>query len=120
MLLTDSAHLLRGRGVGLVTNNAGVDAEGISSVTRLGDAFFTITGEYAIRFNDNLSLSLFGDAGNIWNGAGSVNPTQLYRSLGIGATIVTPFGPLGLDYAYGFDKAEPGFQFHFKINAGGF
>ena len=96
------------------------NAPGITSAARNGDAFFTLTGEYAVRFNDNLSLSLFGDAGNIWSDPGAVNPTQLFRSLGIGATIVTPFGPLGLDYAYGFDKPTPGFQFHFKINQPGF
>ncbi len=38
MLLTDSAHLVTGRRVGLVTNNAGVDANGISDVTRLREA----------------------------------------------------------------------------------
>lgn len=98
----------------------GRDASGINSNQRLGDAYLVLTGEYAIRFNDNLSLSLFGDAGNIWNDIDEVNPTRLFRSLGIGATVVTPFGPLGLDYAYGFDKDEPGFQFHFKIQQPGF
>jgi uncharacterized protein YbbC (DUF1343 family) len=38
VLLADSAHLLRGRRVGLVTNNAGVDAAGVSNVTRLREA----------------------------------------------------------------------------------
>ena len=38
VLLADSAHLLRGRRVGLVTNQAGVDARGTSDVTRLRDA----------------------------------------------------------------------------------
>jgi outer membrane protein insertion porin family len=33
----------------------------------------------------------------------------------MGITIVTPFGPLGLDYAYGFDKVPPGWQLHFKF-----
>lgn len=98
----------------------GRNASGITSNQRLGDAYMVLTGEYAIRFNDNLSLSLFGDAGNIWNDLDEINPSQLYRSLGIGATVVTPFGPLGLDYAYGFDKTEPGFQFHFKIQQPGF
>jgi outer membrane protein insertion porin family len=32
---------------------------------------------------------------------------------------VTPFGPLGLDWAYGFDKPTPGWQLHFKIGQGG-
>jgi uncharacterized protein YbbC (DUF1343 family) len=35
VLLTDSLHLVRHRSVGLVTNQAGVDADGISDVTRL-------------------------------------------------------------------------------------
>ncbi len=38
VLLTDSLHLVRNRAVGLVTNNAGVDADGVSSVTRLLEA----------------------------------------------------------------------------------
>ena len=35
MLLRDSLHLVRGRRVGLVTNQTGVDAQGVSDVTRL-------------------------------------------------------------------------------------
>jgi uncharacterized protein YbbC (DUF1343 family) len=38
VLLADSAHLLQGRRVGLVTNQTGVDARGTSDVTRLRDA----------------------------------------------------------------------------------
>jgi uncharacterized protein YbbC (DUF1343 family) len=38
VLLTDSIHLVSGRRVGLVTNQAGVDANGISDVERLGRA----------------------------------------------------------------------------------
>ncbi|MEX2571407.1 MAG: outer membrane protein assembly factor BamA [Gemmatimonadota bacterium] len=86
---------------------------------RLGDAFLTLTGEYALRIMDNLSVSVFADAGNIWNEPTDINPTQLFRSVGIGANVVTPFGPIGLDYAYGFDRANPGWQFHFKINQPG-
>lgn len=92
----------------------------VTSDQRLGDAYLVLTGEYAIRFTDNLSASLFADAGNIWNNAEGINPSRLFRSAGIGATVVTPFGPLGLDYAYGFDRNPPGWQFHFKINQPGF
>ena len=38
VLLTDSLHLVRNRRVGLVTNQAGVDAQGISDVVRLRTA----------------------------------------------------------------------------------
>src|SRR5690606_27786004 len=96
------------------------DVGGISSAQRLGDVFLTVSGEYAIRFNDNLSASIFAEGGNIWNDPRLINPTRLYRSMGIGATVVTPFGPLGVDMAYGFDRPDPGWKFHFKINPAGF
>jgi outer membrane protein insertion porin family len=92
----------------------------VSDSDRLGNAFIAVTGEYALRLSDIISISLFGDAGNIWADASSINPTQLFRSVGIGATVITPFGPLGIDYAYGFDAIPPGWQFHFKINQPGF
>jgi outer membrane protein insertion porin family len=65
-------------------------------------------------------VDVFADAGNIWSAPGLIDPSNLFRSAGIGATIVTPFGPLGIDLAYGFDRIHPGFKFHFKINQSGF
>lgn len=85
---------------------------------RLGDAYLRLSAEYAIRLNDNISVSAFYDAGNIWRSPGEINPTRLFRGAGLGLTLVTPFGPLGLDYAYGFDKDRPGWQFHFKFGQG--
>lgn len=85
---------------------------------RLGDAYLKLSAEYALRFGDNLSLSVFGDAGNIWADPSDIDPTRLFKGAGIGAMLVTPFGPLGLDYAYGFDKDQPGWQLHFKFGQG--
>ena len=85
---------------------------------RLGDAFLRLSAEYAVRFNDNLSLSAFYDAGGLWRSPSQINPTRLLRGAGIGAMLVTPFGPLGLDWAYGFDKDRPGWQLHFKFGQG--
>jgi outer membrane protein insertion porin family len=85
---------------------------------RFGDAFFRLSAEWAARFNDNISLSLFYDAGNVWRAPSEINPTRLARGAGVGLTLVTPFGPLGLDYAYGFDKTPPGWQLHFKFGQG--
>ena len=85
---------------------------------RLGDAYLRLSAEYAIRFNDNLSISAFYDAGSLWREPTEINPSRLLRGAGIGAMLVTPFGPLGLDWAYGFDKDEPGFQLHFKFGQG--
>jgi outer membrane protein insertion porin family len=85
---------------------------------RLGDAFLRLSAEYAIRFNDNLSVSAFYDAGGLWREPSQINPTRLLRGAGLGAMLVTPFGPLGLDWAYGFDKDRPGWQLHFKFGQG--
>jgi outer membrane protein insertion porin family len=94
------------------------DPSYVPSQQRLGDAFLLLTAQYAVRFTDNISVSVFSDAGNVWSRASHVDPSRLFRGAGLGLTLVTPFGPLGLDYAYGFDRDQPGWQFHFKLGQG--
>ena len=93
-------------------------ARDISDIDRLGDAFFATTVEFAMRVSSNLSLSTFFDAGNLWADASSIDPSRLFRGAGLGVQLVTPFGPIGLDYAYGFDKTTPGWQLHFRMGPG--
>jgi len=88
---------------------------GINQVDRLGNAFFSATAEYKAVVNSNLGVSMFYDAGNLWRDPGDINTSRLFRGAGFGVQLVTPFGPIGLDYAYGFDKPQPGWQFHFKM-----
>jgi outer membrane protein insertion porin family len=90
----------------------------IFDIQRLGNAFFSMTAEYALRLNDQISLSAFYDAGNVWRTPAQFDPTKLFRGAGFGLQLVTPFGPIGLDYAYGFDKATPGWQLHFRMGPG--
>jgi outer membrane protein insertion porin family len=90
----------------------------ISDIGRLGDAYFKATTELAMRLGGQLSISAFYDAGNVWQTPGDFDPTRLFRGAGLGVLIVTPFGPLGLDYAYGFDQVEPGWRLHFKMGPG--
>jgi len=91
---------------------------GITDIARLGDAFYSMTTELAMRMGDQLGISLFYDAGNVWRDPVEFDPTRLFRGAGIGLSLVTPFGPIGLDYAYGFDKATPGWQLHFRMGPG--
>ena len=85
-----------------------------------GSAFYTSTVELGLRINQQLNLDAFYDAGNIWARPRDFNPTRLFRGAGIGASIVTPLGPLGLDWGYGFDRTtngikDPKWQLHFKL-----
>jgi len=90
----------------------------ISDVDRLGDAFLSLSTELALRASQQFTLRTFFDAGNVWTSFDQVSPSNLFRGAGVGATVITPFGPIGLDYAYGFDKTEPGWQFHFTFGQG--
>ena len=86
-----------------------------------GSAFFTTSAEVGLRVSQQLYLSTFFDAGNIWSHARDFNPTRLFRGAGFGGALVTPLGPLGLDVAYGFDRVDdrgrpaPKWQVHFKF-----
>jgi outer membrane protein insertion porin family len=85
-----------------------------------GSAFFTNTVELGLRFNQQFYLDAFYDAGNIWSRPQDFNPTRLFRGAGVGAAVVTPLGPLGLDWGYGFDRVENGIKapkwvLHFKL-----
>jgi outer membrane protein insertion porin family len=71
-------------------------------------------------------VNTFLDAGNVWRRATDFDPTRLYRGAGLGVSLVTPLGPLGLDYAYGLDRTvrdpatgvvrpAPKWQFHFRL-----
>jgi outer membrane protein insertion porin family len=91
---------------------------GISDINRIGNAYFSMTAEYAMRLTDQISISAFYDAGNVWRKPAEIDPTRLYRGAGFGLQLVTPFGPIGLDYAYGFDKTVPGWQLHFRMGPG--
>jgi outer membrane protein insertion porin family len=96
---------------------------GLAGVPRdaFGASYFAMTAEFGARFSQQIYASLFYDAGNVWRDASGFNPTRLFRGAGAGVALITPLGPLGLDYAYGFDRTDfqgrpaPGWKLHFKI-----
>ena len=86
-----------------------------------GSAFFASTAEIGLRFNQSVYINAFYDAGNLWARPRDFDPTRLYRGSGLGVSTVTPLGPLGIDYAYGFDRRDanglpaPRWQLHFRL-----
>ena len=74
-----------------------------------------------------LAPYLFFDAANTWDGLHDYNPTQLYRSAGIGARFFLPIvGMLEVIYGYNFDRFAargnetglPAWRFQFSIGQG--
>lgn len=92
-----------------------------ASRVSFGNSFYTSTAELGLRFNQQLYVDAFYDAGNIWERPRDFNPTRLFRGAGFGASLVTPLGPLGIDLGYGFDRVDalgrsnPKWQVHFKF-----
>jgi outer membrane protein insertion porin family len=92
-----------------------------ASPNAFGKSFFTMTGELGMRVSQMLYISTFFDAGNVWSRPAQFDPTRLFRGAGIGAAVISPLGPLGIDYAYGFDRVDafgqpkPGWKLHFKL-----
>ncbi len=86
-----------------------------------GSAFFASTAELGLRFNQSVYISMFYDAGNLWARPRDFDPTRLFRGAGLGVSTITPLGPLGIDYAYGFDRRDalgrpdPRWQLHFRL-----
>ena len=92
-----------------------------NTVGAFGRAYFAATAEVGLRVSQALYMSLFTDGGNLWDRPSQINPTRLFRGAGVGASILSPLGPIGVDYAYGFDRVDafgnpnPGWKFHFKL-----
>jgi outer membrane protein insertion porin family len=92
-----------------------------SGVEAFGKSFFAMTGEVGARVSQMFYLSAFVDAGNLWARASEFNPTRLFRGAGLGVAVISPLGPIGIDYAYGFDRTDqfgrpdPGWKLHFKL-----
>jgi outer membrane protein insertion porin family len=120
---TQFGEMLRGYDEFSITPQGYVPSTSGNDATResFGNAFFTTTAELGFRVNQMLYPYLFFDAGNVWNRPREFDPTRLFRGAGIGVSLVTPLGPLGLDWGYGFDRTDiagrpdPKWQLHFRL-----
>ena len=92
-----------------------------ASVQSFGKAYAAFTLEAGARVSQMIYMNVFTDAGNLYARAREYNPTRLFRSIGFGASLISPLGPLGIDMGYGLDrtdlngKPKPGWQFHFRL-----
>lgn len=85
---------------------------------------FTLELRYPFLLGNTTIYGLgFVEAGNAWNDTKKFNPFEMKRSAGLGIRIFLPMvGMMGIDWAYGFDKAygshgleKGGSQFHFIL-----
>lgn len=84
-----------------------------------GRSMVILTSEYKFPVVENQVFLLgFVEAGNTWNSLGETDLSDLKRSAGFGIRVITPLGPLGFDYAYGFDRgAEGKWEPHFVFGS---
>ncbi|HEX2637170.1 MAG TPA: outer membrane protein assembly factor BamA [Gemmatimonadales bacterium] len=92
-----------------------------ASPDAFGKSYAAFTVEGGARISQSLYVSAFFDAGNVYRSARQWDPTRLFRGAGVGAAVISPLGPIGVDLGYGFDKVNgqglpaPGWQLHFKL-----
>ena len=120
---TQIGQQLRGYEEATVTPDGHIprNTRGFSQLDRVGESFFSTTAQVGARLTPQVFVNTFLDAGNTWADASDLNPMDLLTGAGVGVSLVTPFGPLGIDYAYGFDRRDvlgrpdPGWKLHFKF-----
>ncbi len=94
---------------------------GRASPNAFGQSFASFSAEFGLRISSSLYVNTFMDAGNVYRTPAQWDPTTLFRGAGVGAAFISPLGPLGLDFAYGFDRRDifgapaPAWKLHFKL-----
>lgn len=92
-----------------------------ASANAFGKAHAAFTVELGARLSQSIYFNTFFDAGNVYSSVRAWDPTRLYRGAGVGAALISPLGPIGVDLGYGFDKTDtagrpaPGWKLHFRL-----
>ncbi len=94
----------------------------INNINMGGRAMMVLNLEYRFPLvNQQFYGLIFADAGNSWDKATQLNPTNLRRSTGVGFRVMVPMmGMIGFDFGYGFDRRKvdgerPGWITHFQF-----
>jgi outer membrane protein insertion porin family len=85
---------------------ATLDAEGHKSNALGGKSLFLINTELRIPIYWQFVLEAFIDGGNVWREVNQLNPLQSRFSTGLGVALLTPIGPLRLDYGFKLQKEK--------------
>ncbi len=92
-----------------------------ASADAFGKSHAAFTVELGARISQAIYFNAFFDAGNVYSSVRAWDPTRLYRGAGVGAALISPLGPIGVDLGYGFDKTDtagrpdPGWKLHFRL-----
>ena len=86
-----------------------------------GGSYAAFTTELGARVSQSLYFDVFFDAGNVYRTYSQFDPSRLFRGVGVGAAVISPLGPIGIDLGYGFDRLDvrgrpdPGWKLHFRL-----
>jgi outer membrane protein insertion porin family len=76
-----------------------------------GNRLFAATAEYRFPVAKRVMAALFADAGNAWDSSSFDFIKDLKFGYGLGIRIVTPFGPMRVDYGIGSQGGRTHFSF---------
>ena len=82
-----------------------------------GNGLLLFNVEWRLRLAGNLGLTLFFDAGNVWDDYRHIRFSQIRPGAGVGLQYLTPVGPIRVEYGVKLDRKpeeSPG-TFHFSV-----
>jgi outer membrane protein insertion porin family len=81
-----------------------------------GNRLFTTTLEYRFPIAKRVQAALFADIGDAWGDTwNAYRSMSLKTGVGFGISVVTPFGPIRIDYAIGNQGGRTHFTFGGKF-----
>jgi len=69
-------------------------------ITDIGNVLLNTSVEMRFNIYKWLGSAVFFDSGNIYDGISDFNINNMRSSIGVGLRIITPIGPMRLDYGY--------------------
>jgi outer membrane protein assembly complex protein YaeT len=83
-----------------------LDQQGYKSKAMGGKLLMLLNAELRIQLFWLFVGELFIDAGNVWRNKGDFDPKEIKFTTGLGLALVTPLGPVRVDYGYKLMKED--------------